>query len=105
MSLPSKGRRKIIVDGIQYNWRVRHKPTYMQGIEQSQMSAAIELANQTGSVLAIEFPWFRPDSWLSNEVKIVTPKIIQTCIENAIAQGWNPSAKGATFHYSYSDRA
>ena len=106
MSLPSKGRRKIIVDGTQYNWRVRHKPTYMQGCQEGKMSAAIELDGCNGSVLAVEFPWHRPDSFLSSRGdNAVTPKTIETCIENAIAQGWNPSAKGATFHYRYSDRA
>ncbi|MDY6939996.1 MAG: hypothetical protein SWY16_20375 [Cyanobacteriota bacterium] len=103
MSIPSKGCRKIVVDGIQYYWRVRHKPSYMQGIEHTQMSAAIELADRSGSVLVVEFPWFRPDSWITGKVKTVTPKIIAACIKKAIEQGWNPSVNSATFNYRYSE--
>ena len=104
MSIPSKGRRKIVVDGCEYYWRVRHKPSYSQGCQEGEMSAAIELANQSGSVLVVEFPWQRPDSFLSSRGNnAVTPKIIEICIKNAILESWNPSANGSTFHYRYSN--
>ncbi|MFI6297620.1 hypothetical protein ACIBEJ_38915 [Nonomuraea sp. NPDC050790] len=32
MAIPKKGSRLITVDGVRYRWRIRHKPSYGQGI-------------------------------------------------------------------------
>jgi hypothetical protein len=36
MALGRKGARRIVVDGTAYRWRLRRRPTYLQGLAFSQ---------------------------------------------------------------------
>ena len=101
MAIPKKGSRKIIVDGIEYRWRVRWKPTYSQSTCNSNLMAAVELYENPQNILSIEFPWIRYDAWIGVAEQPVTPSIIETCIKNALNQGWNPAEKSKTFKFNY----
>ena len=101
MTIPSKGSRKIIVDGKEYIWLIRSKPTYTQDCQEGKMSAAVELKANPGTTLQIEFPYLRPDSAFSSAPFSVTPKIIESCIKNALVNGWQPNEFGATYKYEY----
>lgn len=101
MAIPKKGSRKIIVDDIEYRWRIRWKPSYGQGIGESNLTAAIELYENPQSPLIITFPWLRPDSWVGKTKESVTPKDIETCVKNALSQGWKPNVKGKIFNFTY----
>ena len=99
MSLPKKGSRKIIVGESEYLWVVRSRPTYTQECFESYMTASVELNQKDACTLNIEFDFPRPDSLVSNEVKSVTPGLIQSCILGALKQGWVPNSGGPTFKY------
>ena len=98
MAIPKKGTRKIIVNDISYRWLIRKKPTYSQALG-SKMTVAVELYNNPRSVLSITFPWMRCDNWLNYPVISVTPRDIETCIKNALRNGWHPMKLSSGFEY------
>lgn len=100
MAINKKGSRLIIVDNEKYRWSIRKKPTYCQAAFGEKMTCAVESVGNRGCVLLITFPWRRNDYWLSaQEVTSVTPKLVETCIREALKQGWQPSVKGIAFKF------
>ena len=99
MAIPKKGSRKIVVDTVEYRWTIRSKPTYSQGAFGNHMTAAVELAEKSGAVLSITFPWVRCDNWIGNPELPVTPKDIENCIRSALQDGWQPAKRGSAFKF------
>ncbi|GAA4570861.1 hypothetical protein GCM10023193_58340 [Planotetraspora kaengkrachanensis] len=64
MTLPKKGSRLITVSDTTYRWRVRHKPTYCEGVGWSPLTFAVELAEGPYNVLLVTLPYARPDNWV-----------------------------------------
>ncbi|MDT0584361.1 hypothetical protein [Brumicola blandensis] len=93
MSLPKKGSRKISVDGQDYRWSIRSKPTYSEGAFACGMTAAAELYDSPVSTLLIVFDAPRPDNWLLQDGKNITPKMIEASIKASIEDGWKPKEK------------
>ena len=104
MAIPKKGSRKIVVESKEYRWTIRSKPTYSQGAFGDDMTAAVELAENPGSVLSVTFPWMRCDSWIGNPEIPVTPKDIESYIKAAILEGWSPQLKGSAFKYVHESK-
>lgn len=104
MAIPKKGSRRIIVDGIEYRWTIRSKPTYSQGAFGDNLTAAVELLSNPGVVLSVTFPWIRCDSWIGNPEKPVTPKDIALCIRAALESGWQPDGQGPVFTYVHKEQ-
>ena len=98
MAIPKKGSRKITVDGTDYRWTIRRKPSYGQAIEESMLTAAIELFENPGSLLLVTFPFPRPDSWVSNDGRAVTPTAIERSIKKSIEAGWKPAQCSPNFN-------
>jgi hypothetical protein len=103
MSLPKKGSRKIVVDGLEYRWTIRRKPTYGQREYKGQksyagMTVGIERILETkGSILLVELYRARPDGeWLVDKTPI-TPKIIEQYICTALEKGWQADRVGKPF--------
>ena len=101
MAVPKKGSRKIVVESVEYRWRIRRKSSYGQEIGESNLTASVELYRNPQNTLSITFPWLRLDTWFGSLEEPVTPKLIETVIKNAIYQGWNPVEKGKTFKINY----
>jgi hypothetical protein len=101
MAIPTKGSRRISVDGITYRWSIRNSPTYSEANEWSNLKAAVELYESPASVLSIDFMVPRNDSWLSKNVIQVTPEDISVCICKSISLGWDSSAKGVNHKLEY----
>ena len=97
MTLPQKGSRLINLHGVDYRWAIRKKPTYSEGIGESNLTAAVELKNSPKSTLLITFNKLRSDSWVSLENVSATPKKIVECIEKALLEGWQPDVSGQNF--------
>ena len=97
MSIPKKGSRKITVDGTTYRWTIRRKPSYGQAIDESNLTAAVELYESPGTTLIVTFPFTRPDSWLTPGNKSVTPSDIKHSIIEALRKGWEPEVNGGAF--------
>ncbi|GAA2089899.1 hypothetical protein GCM10009759_13050 [Kitasatospora saccharophila] len=97
MTLNGKGTRPITVDGVSYRWRVRHRPSYMQAVGQTPLTAAVERAERTGSVLLLRFPHAHPGNWLGLPGTAVTPARIAAAVRLARARGWDPERRTEPF--------
>ncbi|GAA1008809.1 hypothetical protein Aple_080960 [Acrocarpospora pleiomorpha] len=95
MTLPKKGSRLITVGGTSYRWRVRHKPTYDQGLGWSPMTFGVQLAKDPSSVLMVTLPHHRLDNWLYLEGASVRPALVARCITVALSEGWAPERPGS----------
>lgn len=104
MTLPSRGKRMITVDGIDYHWLIRSRATYTQECESGNMLAAIELADTKGTTLSVVFPWVRFTGEFKFEAKSVTPGMIEKCIRDALGEGWQPDIQGPRFLFQYKDQ-
>lgn len=99
MALNKKGSRRIIVDGIEYRWRIRRKPSYMQGLCWTPMTYAVEAANvdQPGTTLIVTSGQAHPSNWLGVETEAIRPVHVAASIREARSQGWDPMLAGAPF--------
>ena len=103
MAMPKKGARKINVDGTQYLWKVRRRPTYAQGLGKAPLTVAVECAESPGATLVLSFPFARPDSWVAPRVGVATPENVACGIRQALQAGWTPDAPGAAFEVEVAD--
>lgn len=92
MALSKKGTRKIQINGDDYRWGIRHKPTYSSGLEWTNLTAVVELYNDPQSKLIIDFLCPRNDSFFSNYSNNVTPRFIANAIAEGLDSGWKPFA-------------
>ncbi len=99
MALNKKGTRRITVDGIEYRWRVRRKPSYLQGLCWAPMIYAVEVAhgNQSGTVLIVASSQAHPSNWVGAEAEAIRPAHVAASIREARAQGWDPTRAGSPF--------
>ena len=98
MALAVKGSRLITVDGTVYRWRLRRKPTYHQECFDTPLTFAVELADSSGSVLAVAIPDVsHPSSLFARSSLIVRPALVAAVIQTALGRGWQPAAPGAPF--------
>jgi hypothetical protein len=98
MALAVKGSRLITVDGTVYRWRLRRKPTYSQVYFDTPLTFAVELADSSGSVLAVAMPDVsNPGSQFARSSLIVRPALVAAVIQTALDRGWQPASPGAPF--------
>lgn len=103
MTIPKKGLRRVHVGGAEYAWRIRKKPTYLQGASQASMTLAVEPCDSDArSVLVVSLGISRPDNWISPHQTSVTPAVVREVIEGALASGWEPNGKTEPFFYEHS---
>ncbi|MEL6112840.1 MAG: hypothetical protein AAFR20_08550 [Pseudomonadota bacterium] len=104
MAIPSRGSRKIVVEGEEYRWLVRKKATYSQAdYGAGKIHVAIEHAKEKGSTLHIQTDRTHPKDWGTVSVAPVTPLDVARWIKMAIEIGWNPKKPGPTFHFTPSE--
>jgi hypothetical protein len=101
MAIRKTGSRRIVVDGVAYRWRVRHKPTYMQGAYADGFVVSIEIAEDPGQVL-LASAGARPDNWLERPGAAVTPARVAATIRAALTVGWKPTEPGSVFYIALS---
>ena len=102
MAIRKTGSRRIVVDGVAYRWRVRHRGTYSQtdyGI--GRLSLAVESADAAGSVLVVETDRPHPhDIFTAAErVRPVRPADVAGWVRDATRAGWSPAEPGPQFYY------
>ncbi len=99
MAIRKKGSRRIVVDGVPYLWRVRHKVTYSQECLQYGLSFAVHHADEAGATLVVYLPPPHPSqSWLSQEAAVpLVPSAVARYIREALDAGWAPGEPGHTF--------
>ncbi|MEU3189391.1 hypothetical protein ABZ686_01830 [Streptomyces sp. NPDC006992] len=99
MALNKKGSRRITVDGIEYRWRIRRKPSYMQGLCWTPMTYAVEAASgsQPGTILIVTSDQAHSSNWVCVETEPMRPAHVAASIREARAQGWDPTHSGSPF--------
>jgi hypothetical protein len=99
MALNKKGSRRITVDGIEYRWRIRRKPSYMQELCWTPMTYAVEAANggQSGTTLIVTSGRAHPSNWVGVEAEPIRPAHVAASIREARDQGWDPTRAGSPF--------
>ncbi|MFE5860224.1 hypothetical protein ACFQ77_06640 [Streptomyces virginiae] len=99
MALNKKGPRPITVDGIEYRWRIRRKPSYMQGLCWTPPTYAVEAASgsQPGTTLIFTSGQAHPSTWVGVETGPLRPAHVAASIREARDQGWDPTRVGSPF--------
>ncbi|MEV4743586.1 hypothetical protein [Streptomyces sp. NPDC049555] len=99
MALNKKGSRRITVDGIEYRWRIRRKPSYMQALCWTPLIYAVEAANgsRPGTTLIVTSNQAHPSNWVGAEAAPVRPACVAASIREAREQGWDPTRAGSPF--------
>lgn len=104
MTIPRKGSRKIVVDGVKYRWLIRRKATYSQAdYGDGKIHVAIESDDKNGTILLIETDRPHPADCATDEVIPVKPSDVASWIKAAIGKGWNPKKSSATFRIQESE--
>ena len=103
MAIPRKGSRLITVDGTNYRWSIRPRPTYSQAVAWRPLTFAVELAETPGQVLSVTTVLPRPDNWLGLRSEPVTPRIVEQTIRAARLAGWEPHRSGNAFKFDFRD--
>lgn len=99
MALNKKGSRRIVVDGVEYRWRIRRKPSCTQGLCWTPMTYAVEAANadHPGTILIVTSSQAHPSNWLGVEAAPIRPAHVAASIREARNQGWDPVQAGSPF--------
>ncbi|OIJ87916.1 hypothetical protein BIV25_37475 [Streptomyces sp. MUSC 14] len=98
MALARKGSRRIVVDGTNYRWRLRRRPTYDQGLCRSPCTYAVEHAENPGTTLVVTTDQPHPGNWLDRPGSPVLPSDVADAIAAALRCGWVPTRAGSPFH-------
>lgn len=99
MAILRRGARTINVDGTDFRWNMRRKPTYSQGLGWSKLSVAVEQSGCRGCVLVGHLPQFHSGNWVGEAVSPVLPSQVAHLIRAAVAAGWNPEKAGKPFRF------
>ncbi|MEU9417419.1 hypothetical protein [Streptomyces sp. NPDC051000] len=102
MALVAKGSRFITVDGTTYQWRLRGRPTYDQGLVQSPLTYAVGHAEAAGTTLVVTTNQPHPSNWFGAQGSPVLPAQVADSIRTALTAGWTPENPGSPFHLDQS---
>ncbi|MEU5664242.1 hypothetical protein [Streptomyces longwoodensis] len=102
MALVRKRSRRIVVDGTAYRWRLRGRPTYLQGLAWSPCTFAVEHADAPGMTLVVTTDQPHPSNWIGRDSEPVLPSHVAAAVRVALRQGWSPTAPGSALHLDQS---
>jgi hypothetical protein len=94
MSLPAKGSRHLVVDGVEYRWRIRRRPTADQRTGRTPLLLAIARADGSGASLVVRLCQSHPSNTVRLRSEAVTPGGVAAWIRTGIRQGWHPDRPG-----------
>ncbi|WP_063759711.1 hypothetical protein [Kitasatospora sp. NRRL B-11411] len=96
MALAKKGSRRIVVDGVEYRWRVSSKHWCCDPDPRS-LGYAVEHAGRPGTTLVVDTgrPAVFPPEMVPDQ--LVLPAEVAAGIRAALADGWTPDADGPPF--------
>jgi hypothetical protein len=96
MTMAKKGSRLITIDGTQYRWKVRGRPTYSQLLTWTPLTFAVENAAEPGSLLTVSTNFDHPHS-IGDRPGVILPATVVSAVRTALSQGWQPSPPGPAF--------
>jgi len=83
---------------VTYRWRIRKRATYSQAdYGCGKLHVAVELAEQSGTVLVLYTDRPHPADWGTGKVVPVRPSDVACWVREALAAGWLPSQQGPQF--------
>jgi len=97
MSLPKKGSRRIVVDGVTYRWRLRGRPTYSQALCWSPCTYAVGHLEHPGSTLVVKTNQPHPGNFFHRPSLAVRPSDVARAVRFAVERGWIPEHPGSPF--------
>jgi hypothetical protein len=98
LSIPKKGARRVVVEGVEYIWRVRSRPTYSQAMGWNSLTIAIQqFGPSRGSVLVAELEQSHPSNLVGKPAQSVMPSLVAGCIRRGLKAGWHPNKSGPQF--------
>lgn len=99
MSLNKRGARRITVDGVEYRWRIRRNPSYMQALCWTPMTYAVEAVagGRPGTVLIVTSGQAHPSNWVGAKAEPIRPAHVAASIREARKRGWEPTRSGSPF--------
>ncbi|MEV6929957.1 hypothetical protein AB0M46_36490 [Dactylosporangium sp. NPDC051485] len=104
VTLARKGSRRIIVNGVDFRWTVRRRPTYCQANGWSPLKFVVERAEEPqGALLVVSLPCAHPGNWIGLQSRSVRPAMVAAGIRQALTGGWQPSRPGPVFALTLSD--
>lgn len=101
MALAKKGTRRILVDGVEYRWRISKKH-WCCDFEGATMGYVAQDATNPGTTLVVETG--RPARLNPNllPTEVVLPREVAAGIRAARSRGWTPSSNGSPFKLNLS---
>ncbi|MCA9577670.1 MAG: hypothetical protein KC668_19685 [Myxococcales bacterium] len=99
MTLPRRGSRTVIVDGVTYRWRVRTRPTAAQRTGRSPLGVAVERDDVRGATLVAVLRRLHPGSGGLERTYAVTPREVAAVVREALSAGWTPTHEGPQFAF------
>ena len=96
MSIPRKGSRRIVVDGVPYMWRIRRKAARSQ-TGPRVLHVLVALAQRRGRTLSIVTSRSHPGDRAKVRELPVSHADIAAWVRLALDTGWDPCARGAPF--------
>ncbi|MFF3070464.1 hypothetical protein [Kitasatospora sp. NPDC057936] len=96
MALVKKGSRRIVVDGVEYRWRLSRKH-WCCDFDASTLAYMVEDAARPGTTLVVETG--RPSVLAPSLVpaEVVLPREVTAGIRAARSNGWTPTSNGSPF--------
>jgi len=101
MTLPRKGSRKIVVDGLAYRWYIRPRPTNWEAEGHGIVSLTVAIErddtpNKTRLILSV--PVTRHDSG-EKPAGVVLPADVARYIREALQNGWLADQAGSPWNF------
>lgn len=92
MALAKKGSRSIIVQDVQYRWKVCSEPNYTKHL-------VVELYEHPQQSMVA---FFREDK-VTKEKVVINPAVVSSVIEYALKKGWSPFKKAPQLNLGFLD--
>jgi hypothetical protein len=101
MALPKKKSRTIVIDNIKYCWLVGPNDGYGVFVAQKE--------GVSGRIIEVYFDtdinsyWVKFPNTDNLNLRIITPKVAETIIRQALQMNWKPEEKGKPLVYDLID--
>ncbi|PCC72498.1 hypothetical protein SAMN02745121_09074 [Nannocystis exedens] len=97
MSIPKRGARRIIVDGQEYGWQLRRRPTPDQRSGRTPLLLAVAARDRDGPALLVRLHRPHPGNQVGLTSAAVTPREVAELVREGLRAGWQPARPGRQF--------
>ncbi|MDC0675339.1 hypothetical protein [Nannocystis radixulma] len=97
MSVPKRGARRIVVDGEEYLWQLRRRPTPDQRSGRTPLLLAIAARGVDGPAMLVRLHRPHPGNQVGLASAAVTPREVAELVREGLRAGWQPARPGRQF--------